>query len=485
MNTAAKMETTSVPGRIHVSKETADILRKSGKGAWLEGRRGFDTFWANPRMKSPGSEGTSSEASQEFSEDSSEDALLLSGNVLPKKYKRLVDWNVEVLYELLENLVASRGFSSPRPSESSRLRKLEKMEDRQGIVLDEMTQILEMPDFDANRLRKKASISIPDCVKSQLHEYVSTIASLYRTTSKFHNFEHSSHVLMSAAKMMKRIVTPDSVDYERKHTDAKTRVLEIAKEVHDSTYGIASDSLMLFSIVFSALIHDVDHVGYTNGELCQLGTTASKTYRQRSVAEQNSVDLAWSLLMDERFVDLRNCIYTTEDELRRFRQLIVNALLAEDIADKELQQLRKNRWKQAFDESGEGDNNLNRRATIVFEYIIQASDVAHCMQHWNVYCKFNARLFEERYCAYLQGVAKDPSAGWYKGEIWFFDNYIIPTAEKLAQCGVFGVSSDEYLTYALQNRKTWESQGEQIVEQMVADCQTKYPSSSSTTAVEV
>jgi len=31
------------------------------------------------------------------------------------------------------------------------------------------------------------------------------------------------------------------------------------------------------------------------------------------------------------------------------------------------------------------------------------------------------------------------------GEIGFYDFYIIPLAKKLDQCGVFGVSSDEYL----------------------------------------
>jgi len=42
----------------------------------------------------------------------------------------------------------------------------------------------------------------------------------------------------------------------------------------------------------------------------------------------------------------------------------------------------------------------------------------------------------------------------YKGEIGFFDFYIIPLAKKLKECGVFGVSSDEYLNYATKNRGT-------------------------------
>lgn len=62
----------------------------------------------------------------------------------------------------------------------------------------------------------------------------------------------------------------------------------------------------------------------------------------------------------------------------------------------------------------------------------------------------------------------DGSEFWYKGEIGFFDFYIIPLAKKLKECGVFGVSSDEYLNYAIQNREEWVSKGEAVVAEMVA-----------------
>jgi hypothetical protein len=87
-----------------------------------------------------------------------------------------------------------------------------------------------------------------------------------------------------------------------------------------------------------------------------------------------------------------------------------------------------------------------------------------------MYCvkKWNERLFYEMYKAYKAGRAeKDPSEFWYKGEIGFFDFYIIPIAKKLKDCGVFGVSSDEYLNYAENNRKEWEAKGLDVVEAMV------------------
>ena len=45
----------------------------------------------------------------------------------------------------------------------------------------------------------------------------------------------------------------------------------------------------------------------------------------------------------------------------------------------------------------------------------------------------------------------------------FFDFYVIPLAKKLKDCSVFGVSSDEYLNYAEQNRTEWEAKGQQQV----------------------
>ena len=52
----------------------------------------------------------------------------------------------------------------------------------------------------------------------------------------------------------------------------------------------------------------------------------------------------------------------------------------------------------------------------------------------------------------------------YEGEIGFFDFYIIPLAKKLETCGVFGVSSHEYLGYARNNREEWVAKGKDLVE---------------------
>lgn len=84
-----------------------------------------------------------------------------------------------------------------------------------------------------------------------------------------------------------------------------------------------------------------------------------------------------------------------------------------------------------------------------------------------MYCKWNEKLFEEKYRAYLSGHEEaDPSERWYENEIGFFDNYVIPLAKKLKDCGLFGVSSDEYLGFAQENRAEWEMKGRGVVQSM-------------------
>jgi 3'5'-cyclic nucleotide phosphodiesterase len=179
-------------------------------------------------------------------------------------------------------------------------------------------------------------------------------------------------------------------------------------------------------------------------------------------------------LFSDVYSDLRGAIYSDEIEMNRFRQLVVNSVMATDIVDKDLKNLRNARWDKVFNTSAlvhnEHNNrdSINRKATIVIEHLIQASDIAHTMQHWHIYRKWNEMFFKECYQAYKAGRSDvDPSINWYKGEIGFFDFYVIPLARKLKDCGVFGVSSDEYLNYAIKNRAEWESRGEEAVTEML------------------
>jgi 3'5'-cyclic nucleotide phosphodiesterase len=113
-------------------------------------------------------------------------------------------------------------------------------------------------------------------------------------------------------------------------------------------YGLYSDSIAHFAIVFSALIQDVDHRGCLNTRLALEELTMATQYRNKSIAEQNSLDLSWGLLMTDQFAKLQRAIFCRNEDLLHFQHIFVNVVLATDIFDKELNDLRRSCWNVAF-----------------------------------------------------------------------------------------------------------------------------------------
>jgi hypothetical protein len=71
------------------------------------------------------------------------------------------------------------------------------------MVLDEVVDAFVMPKFDRRRKNRAVdpeSIELPPEVASQLHDFIEAISLQYRD-NPFHNFEHASHVTMSAVKV--------------------------------------------------------------------------------------------------------------------------------------------------------------------------------------------------------------------------------------------------------------------------------------------
>jgi hypothetical protein len=388
------------------------------------------------------------------------------------KTQRLIEWNVGVLADLLKQIDINRPATGETPVLISNPDTRSRSEDGKSI-LDEVQEIITLPHFDKNDaedvLEDKDAVELGDEVMAQLREYVSTIASLYRD-NPFHNFEHASHVTMSVVKLLSRIVAPSHIHIEDVAALTEKETTRLASKLHDHTYGITSDPLTQFAVVFAALIHDVDHTGVPNTTLISENAPIAAVYDSKSVAEQNSVDIAWGILMGSEYDALRASIYSDATSLEHFRQLVVNSVMATDIMDKEANALRCVKWEIAFKGADEEDSvseldAINRKATIVIEHLLQASDVSHTMQHWQVFIEWNEKLFHELYRTYKEGRSeKDPSKFWFEGELGFFDFYIIPLASKLKTCGVFGVSSDEYFNYAKNNRNEWERTGKKAIE---------------------
>ncbi len=466
--------------KIQISKETHELLVEAGKGHWTrprpdlvyaKGKGTLQTHWLTVYHKKANSVSESSATLVEV--DSEHDS---QGDKLPhsstdkaaerrrlalniEKTDRLIDWIVDLMKDQLTRLRAQRGLE-----ETTYEPLYERSEG--AICLDEVADIIPLSRHGECKKRRD-SIHGPPLnadVQAQLRQYVAIIASTYRSNA-FHSFEHACHVTMALSKYIKRITaTAEEAKNEKKSAAAGM--------MYDYTRGIHSDPLTVLAILFSALIHDADHRGISNAQLRVEEPEMASFYDNTSIAEQNSLDIAWDLLMTNQFSALQRSLFTSAIELQRFRQVLVNAVLATDLFDKDINNRRQHRWSQAFSEesASKGDEVSDLRATLIIEYLIQASDVSHTMQHWNVYRKWNQRLFHEMYVAYTAGRSdKDPSSFWYHGELGFFDNYVIPLAKKLKECGAFGVSSDECLLYAMRNRSEWEIHGPELIAEMVQE----------------
>ena len=478
MNTASRIESSGQGGRIHMSQDTANLIISAGKGHWVEkrldkivakGKGELQTYWL-AKAAGPGSTLTRDESNSDDSARVLDGASRVSANggISSARSKRLVQWNVQRLGDLLKLIAVNRVNDGGNEDEISNGTKETEYTNGTRIPLDEVREVIDLPRRRDKRLEEETDgLKLEPEVKSQLNEYVTVIASMYEQ-HPFHCFEHASHVMMSTLKLMSRFRSAES---------AATTIQEGDDE---NLYRFTSDPLIQFACAFSALIHDVQHPGVPNTRLAVEEPDLAERYRGRSVAEQRSLDVAWDLLMEDQFSVLRNAIYQGRKEEERFRQLVVNCIMATDIMDKDLKALRSKRWDQTFGASNDaGDNDQkqisDRKATIVIEHLVQASDVAHTMQHWTVFRKWNQRLFDEMYTAYKEGRSDtDPSLTWYRGEIGFFDHYVIPLANRLKEFGEFlGVSGDEVLDFAKKNRAEWKDKGEKLVEEMKSKYDTK------------
>ncbi|KAL3941949.1 MAG: hypothetical protein SGBAC_003777 [Bacillariaceae sp.] len=359
-----------------------------------------------------------------------------------KNMENLIAANVDILETLLKDVAVCHDSTTPFDT------RLSRQSIRVNNPVDEIKLVIEMKKGKTGANSNQAAPDLSPEVRSELRDFVVTIASGYES-NEFHNFMHASHVTHLASLLLAGI-----------H----------AKEGSKDASGIAYDPLAKFATVLSALVHDVGHTGIPNRQLADENPVLAGKYKNKSIAEQNSIDTAWTILMSGRYSNLHKCLFDSPEEKQRLRHLLVNCVMATDIFDKDLRETRKIRWEKVFSSDSSGgsyEGESNTKATIVIEQIMQASDVAHTMQKWEIYREWNENLFNEFFDAHQDGrTPKDPSSNWYQGELWFFDNWVIPLAENLRECGVLDVVSNQLIKQAHCNRKQWELEGMRITEEM-------------------
>jgi 3'5'-cyclic nucleotide phosphodiesterase len=377
---------------------------------------------------------------------------------LTKSDQKLVEWTARILTSLLKKVVASR-ICVPRGDSLDEENRTIFVTETNPI--DELTDHVQVQNIGQNRCDPR-DIILGDMVETQIHDFVSTIAVMYNVNA-FHNFHHANHVVVSTLTLLRKLKSSS----DSTKTNAREEVNHTVNTKRDDRDFLLFDPMIEFALVFAAMIHDVDHQGISNRMLIQESTPIAKKYENKSVAEQNSIDIAWTLLMESDYEDLRKCLCPTPQEYQRFRQVVVNAVIATDMFDNGLKRKRLRHFDQVFHPEKSSSVQTSQNVAVLIEHILQASDVIHTMQHWDVYQKWNQCSLEETYVAYQSGHGTtNPTDTWYDDELSFFDHYVIPLAKRIKSCEMFDDHfSDELLVYATKNRRQWEKNGQKIIQQ--------------------
>jgi hypothetical protein len=104
--------------------------------------------------------------------------------------QRLIDWNSEILMQLLKQVVARRFAVPGRRTQQDALWEMARNVGDGHMPVEEVAEIIQLPDFDERAIRQvdPDTVILSPEVTAQCRSYVALLASMYRD-NPFHNFE--------------------------------------------------------------------------------------------------------------------------------------------------------------------------------------------------------------------------------------------------------------------------------------------------------
>jgi hypothetical protein len=209
MNTASRMESTGISNKIQMSQETSELLIIARKHHWCipredkvcaKGKGLLSTFWLQATSGRDGKPNLTSDmflGTDTNSSVSSFDHLRDNAESNEKK-NRIADWTVEVLACLLKEIGSRRKATNFRSDSRWRLysepvesaTKKNAPVKKNTSVIDEVEEIIMLPEFNAQVARREQMLDASDVLLSQevfdeLRDYVLTIAALYNDNRKW------------------------------------------------------------------------------------------------------------------------------------------------------------------------------------------------------------------------------------------------------------------------------------------------------------
>uniref|UniRef100_T1JKH8 Phosphodiesterase n=1 Tax=Strigamia maritima TaxID=126957 RepID=T1JKH8_STRMM len=165
----------------------------------------------------------------------------------------------------------------------------------------------------------------------------------------------------------------------------------------EDTYGIMGANfaaLELMALYVAAAMHDYDHPGRTNAFLVMTHAPQAILYNDRSVLENHHAASAWNLLLSKPSYNF--LIHLDSAEFKRFRFLVIEAILATDLK-RHFEILAEFNAKVNDDEAPGIDWYNESDRLLVMEMCIKLADInGPCKEH-GLHIQWTHRIADEFY----------------------------------------------------------------------------------------
>ena len=466
VNTAARMESNGMPGKVQISSQMANLLALAGKSHWYspredtvfaKGKGELQCFWLKDHIDKNTLHRKPSMATSVW---------MHLEDVINMQEKKLQEWNYEVLETLIKKIILASGKASATGTDVSDDDSISTKgsvfsmasldgdddddaplvyEETDGTVLDELSAKANFPVKEAPPSlwteKNVKEVVLPARVSIELKKFFQELFGNYQANN-FHCFLRACHVARSMTNLLE-------------HLEKSNPLLR-------------NDPLAQLAIILSCIVTDVDNPGVSNQQLMKEDEEMASFFHRTCLIQQNALDVAWDLLVGSQEL-LKAVCSNSKWELVRFRKYMVHAMMATDLEDKDLRLSRFQRWKCA-DYMTPAEQSI-----VIVEQCMQLSEVIHTVQSDEVFLKWAERAFREQYLAYIKARRdKDPCSSFYEEQLECFRQDIIPMTERFnggtgqgseRRHAILG-SCSELHRQAKKNLQIWEAQGKQKVEEM-------------------
>lgn len=272
--------------------------------------------------------------------------------------------------------------------------------------------------------------------RNSLIKVIERIQAYYHQNS-YHNFQHACHVTFNCAFMLKQVI-PELSTIEK------------------------------LSLLYAALIHDVQHLGVPNVTLMVDMHPLAKKFHDQSIAEMNSLTVGLGLLEgEEKLLQSFN-----EEDRATFRRNVIEIVLCTDVADTYKKRLMYFR----IDDLSQEESGLNTTSPagrlLLLCLIMRTCDISSGMQSHETFKAWAKNFFLEMTLASKDPLEKIRSEKnkYYSTQIAFMEAHSLALVVRLQAAQAVKPEFTDMLVQNFQsNLSFWRENGMDMLNDWIAE----------------